>query len=1123
MGASGRARLFGRALFLAAIPGVLLVASTATAAPQQTDPSPPVPSAGSLQVENTLSPAETIAGSKAITSRLAQTDPSLLGRTDATPVQVMVKLDYDSVATYQGSVDGLAATSPSITGKQLTGQSGPEQAYEGYVAEQENAFLNELAAVAPDATVSQSLRTVYGGVALTVPANEVDEILAIPNVVAVQTDKLNQPLTDASPDFIGANALYPDLDGVSQAGAGVTVGVLDTGAWPEHPSFADQGNLPPRPGAPLPCNFGDNPLTPANDPFACNHKLIGGQAFLVSYLSDPARAAAEPYKTARDSNGHGTHTGSTTAGNAVDSAVVLGVERGPIHGIAPGAWVSVYKVCGIEGCEDSDTAAAVAQAIKDGVNVINFSISGGTDPLHDPTELAFLDAYAAGVFVAASAGNEGPGAGTANHLSPWVTTVAASTQRRAFESTLTLNASSGASATFTGASLTAGAGPAPVVLSSAAPYSRPLCDAPAAPGTFTGKIVACQRGVNARVEKGFNVLQGGAAGMILYNATLADVETDNHWLPAVHLADGRDFVAFMNANPGVTGSFTAGMKVNGQGDVMAAFSSRGPAGEFIKPDITAPGVQILAGHTPTPESVVEGPPGQYFQAIAGTSMSSPHIAGSATLMKALHPSWTPGQIKSALMTTATTDVVKEDLTTPADPFDLGSGRVDLAAAEQTGLTLDETAARMAALGGDPVNAIHLNTPSINAPLLAGKVTTTRVVKNVTTRTVRYDVDSTAPDDTSITVTPRRFTLAPGQTTELVITIQTHLAKGTQAFGEIRLNARTGKLADQHLPVAFMVGDGDVTLTSSCDPTSIKRTTETSTCTVTAQNNSFTTTPVSLTTTLSRELRIVGASGATINNIRSASRAATLAGAQPGVPSIGPGVSPGGFIPLALFGVTPDPVGDEDILNYAVPPFLYNGVKYDAVGVDSNGYLVAGGGSSEDNNCCNLPGGPSPARPNNVLAPFWTDLDGTGAQGIFATVLTDGVDSWIVIEWQVNVFGTTSNRHFQVWLGVADDSAGAGGQDISFTYDPAALPGNPNGQDFQVGAENVLGQGQFLPAGTLPTQDLLVTSTAPTPGGSVSYTLTVRGDRVGQGVVTTEMVTPSVPGVTVKESFIEVTR
>ncbi|HET8657558.1 MAG TPA: S8 family serine peptidase, partial [Micromonosporaceae bacterium] len=597
-----------------------------------------------------LSAQERVDGPKAPTSRLAKTDRSLLGRTDTAPVSVMIKFDYDSIATYAGGVRGLAPTSPSVTGRALSRSAG-EQRYESYLAGREAAVVGGLQRRVPGLTVHQRLRVVYGGVSATVPANRIGDLLTVTGVVAVQRDELHAPLTDSSPGFIGATTVYPQLGGDRNAGKGVIFGVLDTGAWPEHPSFADQGHLPAPPpkadGTPRACNFGDNPLTPAADPFACTNKLIGGAPFLATYLSNPDRAAREPFHTARDSNGHGTHTGSTSAGNVLASAQVLGVERGPVNGIAPGAYVSVYKVCGIDGCFDSDSAAAVQQAILDGVKVINFSISGGTNPFGDPVELAFLDAYAAGVFVAASAGNSGPGAATVNHVSPWVTTVAASTQRREYVSTLTLSAG-GDTLTLTGASITAGAGPAPVVLSSAAPYSNVNCSAPAPAGTFTGKIVACQRGGGiARVDKGYNVFQGGAIGMILYNPVLQDVETDNHWLPTVHLADDTEFLGFMGSHTGVTASFTAGQKVNGQGDVMAAFSSRGPGGLGIKPDITAPGVQVLAGHTPVRESPTGGPPGEYFQAIAGTSMSSPHIAGSALLLRALHPTWTPGQVKSA--------------------------------------------------------------------------------------------------------------------------------------------------------------------------------------------------------------------------------------------------------------------------------------------------------------------------------------------------------------------------------------------------------------------------------------------------------------------------------------------
>jgi hypothetical protein len=1091
-----RGRRVRRAVVLATLAGVLAVDTSGS---QASSPTPDDLTA------TTLSPASRVSATKSITSSVAQTDPELLGRTDATPVEVVIKLAYDSMAIYDGSVAGLEATSPSVTGRKLGLQRQAERAYQRYIDGKESAFTAALSDAVPAASVGQSLDVVYGGVAATVPANSIADILAIPGVVAVQRDALHQPLTDSSPSFIGADSVYPALGGDAQAGSGVMLGVLDSGVWPEHPSYADLGNVAAPPakldGTPRTCNFGDNPLTPAADVFSCNRKLIGGSAFLTAYLSNPDRAAAEPFHTARDSNGHGTHTSTTSAGNNVASTPVLGIDRGPIHGIAPGAWISVYKVCGVQGCFSSDSAAAVQQAILDGVDVINFSISGGTDPFHDPVELAFLDAYAANVFVAASAGNDGPGAGTANHLAAWTTTVAASTQTREFASTLTLQAGAD-TLQLTGASITGAAGTAPIVLASDAPYSDVRCDTPAPPGLFTGKIVVCQRSPG-RVNKGFNMLQGGAVGMILYNPTLADTLTDSHWLPAIHLAEGSALLAFLAAHSGETGSFTAGVAQSGQGDAMAAFSSRGPGGTFLKPDITAPGVQILAGDTPIVEATSSGPGGNYFQAIAGTSMSSPHIAGSALLLADLHPTWTPGQIKSALMTTAITDVVKEDLTTPADPFDLGAGRVDLTVAGSPGLTLDESAADMAALGSDPLTAVDLNIPSVNIPVLPGQLTTTRTVTNVSGAIRHYEAETTAPASSSITVSPAKFKLMPGASVALQVTVASSAAEG-QYFGEIRLVERDGLEPTQHLPVAFVPNQGAVELTSSCAPTTVKVGAN-STCTITARNTGMTDSVADFSTTTNRNLTVV--SGGTLSDVE-------IDGAQAGVPSVAPGAL-FGYLPLDAFGTQPTPVGDEDIINFNVPSYVYNGVTYTAIGVDSNGYLVAGGGSAEDNNCCNI-ALPSGARPNNVLAPFWTDLDGTGAPGIFATVLTDGVSDWIVIEWRVNVFGTTSERHFQTWIGVN------GVQDISFAYDPGALPADPNGQPFAVGAENDLGQGQALAAGVLPTQDLVVSSTAPSPGETFSYSVVVKGAKKGPGTVTTSMVATGVPGVTVVTSSIAVT-
>jgi subtilisin family serine protease len=905
----------------------------------------------------------------------------------------------------------------------------------------------------------------------------------------------------------------------------VIVGVLDTGAWPEHPSYVDHGNLPAPPpkadGSPRTCNFGDNPLTPASDPFVCQDKLISGQPFLATYN---AVFGDEPYpNSARDSDGHGTHTSTTAAGGPVAHADPLGIDRGAIHGIAPGAHVAVYKVCGPQGCFQSDSVRAVGQAILDGVKAINFSISGGTDPYTDAVELAFLDAYAAGTLASASAGNEGPGAGTVNHNSPWVLTVAASTQQRTFRSTITLGGG-GANLQVSGATITSGiASPLPVVKGSDPPYSNVGCDAPAAPGTFTGKIVACQRGAN-RVLRGFNVFQGGAAGMILYNAEPLDVMTDNHWLPTVHInqPESQQLLDFLTAHPGATASFPQGTRTTWQGDRVTYFSSRGPGADWLKPDITAPGLQILAGNTPTPNPAepVLGPPGNLFQAIAGTSMSSPHAAGSVALVAALHPTWTPGQIKSALETTArTAGVTKQDGTTPADPFDVGGGRVDLSKAGDPGLTFDETAAEYAAGALTPLDRIDLNTPSVNAPTMPGVISTTRTAKNVTNRILTYGVSTQSPAGSSISVSPGLFVLRPGHQITLNITISAPAIATGQYFGRINLN-QIGGPRDLHLPVAFFKQQGIVTLSQSCDPSTIKVNTDRSTCGVTVQNNSLSPADVNTSSTTSLNLEVTEATGATKVNNHKVTATATLAARQPDAPGIEPGEL-FGYIPLDAFGVTPIGVGDEQALNFNVPAFSFAGQTFTQLGVVSDGYLVAGGASGQD--ITFVPQSlPDPARPNGVLAPFWTDLDGTGAPGIFIATLTDGTNDWIVVESRLNIFGTASQRVFQVWIGVN------GTEDITFAYDPTNLPAAPPaGFGLTVGAENTDGSAgdQIAPPlpETPPTEDQRVSSTPGAPGGALSYSFQVKGVFRGTGTVRTDLTTPLVRGTTTDVDTITVTR
>jgi hypothetical protein len=316
-------------------------------------------------------------------------------------------------------------------------------------------------------------------------------------------------------------------------------------------------------------------------------------------------------------------------------------------------------------------------------------------------------------------------------------------------------------------------------------------------------------------------------------------------------------------------------------------------------------------------------------------------------------------------------------------------------------------------------------------------------------------------------------------------------------------------------VAFFKRQSVVTLSQSCDPSTIRRDTETSTCGVTVQNNSLSAADVSTESTTSPNLVVTEVSGATKVSDHKVTASATLAGRQPDAPHIAPGASPAGYLPLDLFGVTPIAVGDEEALNFNVPAFSFAGQSFNRLGVISDGYLVAGGATGQDIDF--IPQTfPDPARPNGVLAPFWTDLDGTGAPGIFIAVLTDGVSDWIVVESRLNVFGTTSQRVMQAWIGVN------GPEDITFAYDPTNLPADPSGFPFNVGAENADGSAGDQIAG-LPTEDLRVSSTPGAPGGSLTYSFNVRGVMAGVGTVRTDLTTPLVRGTITDVDTITVTR
>jgi subtilisin family serine protease len=658
------------------------------------------------------------------------------------------------------------------------------------------------------------------GFAVDLTAAQVDAMKHAPGVAMVLPDFMRYAQTDSLGKFLGLSRDNgPWAKG--HTGEGVVVGVIDTGIWPEHPSFADDGSYAPPPIGPLPCDFGNTAANPADAPFTCNNKLIGAYEFLDTYKAltglDP-----DEYDSARDDEGHGTHTASTAAGDAGVSASIFGIPRGTLSGIAPRAYVVAYKALGNLGGYTSDLAAAIDQAVADGVNVINYSIGGGAS-LTGADDISFLFAADAGVFVATSAGNSGPDPGTIGGPAsvPWVTTVGASTQSRFFQGTITL----GNGEKYAGASITPGIGKTPLVDGAAA--GSELCvPGDLNPAMVAGKMVLCERGVTTRVEKSYAVYQAGGVAMIMYNTNDVDnLFSDSHWVPSVQIDNtpGLAIKAYIASDPAPTAKIKAEQKTNWPyAPSMTIFSSRGPdpvAEDIIKPDLTAPGLQILAGASPTPDAGEV--PGQLFQAIAGTSMSSPVVAGAFALLKQAHPDWSAAEAKSALMTVASQDVLDNDRVSPADPFDMGSGHLNVrndakGSAFQPGLVYDAgfyeylgflcdeapevfsdpagTCATLESLG-IPVKAEDLNYPSIGISEVPGSSTVERTVTSVAQDTSKrtYTASIDAPPGFDVTVSPSSFTLKSGESATYEVTVTNVSAPvGEWRFGSLTWTDESGK-------------------------------------------------------------------------------------------------------------------------------------------------------------------------------------------------------------------------------------------------------------------------------------------------------------------------------------------
>ncbi|PSS21244.1 Subtilisin-like protease [Actinidia chinensis var. chinensis] len=565
-------------------------------------------------------------------------------------------------------------------------------------------YDSSLKSVSDSAELLYTYTNAIHGFSTRLTPEEAESLGNRPGIVSVLPELKYELHTTRTPEFLGLDKsadLFPESDSVSE----VVVGVLDTGVWPESKSFDDTGFGPVPSNWRGECESGTN-FSSSN----CNRKLIGARYFSKGYeaVLGPIDESMES-KSPRDDDGHGTHTASTAAGSAVSGASLFGYASGTARGMATRARVAVYKVCWIGGCFSSDILAAMDKAIGDNVNVLSMSLGGGTsDYYRDSVAIGAFAAAEKGILVSCSAGNSGPSTYSLSNVAPWITTVGAGTLDRDFPAYVSL----GSGLNISGVSLYRGDllpnKMLPFVYAGNASNATNgnLCMiGTLIPEKISGKIVLCDRGVSARVQKGAVVKAAGGAGMVLANtaANGEELVADAHLLPATTVGQksGNVIKSYLFSDPNPTATILfEGTKVGIEpSPVVAAFSSRGPNAitpEILKPDVIAPGVNIIAGWSgsvgPTGLSTDMRRVG--FNIISGTSMSCPHVSGLAALLKAAHLQWSPAAIRSALMTTAYTQYKNgqsiQDVASgrPSTPFDHGSGHVDPVAALNPGLVYD---------------------------------------------------------------------------------------------------------------------------------------------------------------------------------------------------------------------------------------------------------------------------------------------------------------------------------------------------------------------------------------------------------------------------------------------------
>jgi hypothetical protein len=738
----------------------------------------------------------------------------------------IVVLAEQPIAMYDGGTAGLSATKPQ-SGKKLDSSRPEVKMYKAHLENQQAAV-----AKTENVTVKRTFTAALNGFSADLSADQALALAKDPSVLTVAPDTENAP-DYSSTDFLGLSgqngSWNTKFGGQDKAGEGVVVGIIDTGYTPSSPFFAGDEVLPltgePQVGVPYRTDDGNIAMLKANgetfsgecqkgvetgadfDGTACNSKVLSAHYFADDFLNyvAPGDRAPQEVLSPVDVASHGTHTGSTAAGNANIAATIGDRAMGITGGVAPAAKLSVYKICWEDtdpdtgGCYSSSAVAAINQAILDGVDVLNYSISGSTSSTTDPVSLAFLSATSAGIFVAASAGNSGPTASTVNHGAPWLTTVAATS----FSSELQGTAEFSDGTKFRGASMMGQTVPASHVIlattAAAAGAANPeLCGPNTLDATkVAGKVVVCDRGVIDRTAKSAEVKRAGGVGMILANVTPSSEDVDLHAVPTVHVNPPATQLIKdkVTANPDILVSLvdtdTTGLPVAPQPQV-AGFSSRGPLtatnSDLLKPDVAAPGVAVLAGVSP----IATG--GDQFGMMSGTSMAAPHVAGFGALLMAKNPTWSPATVKSAMMTTAT-EVVNADGSKNTDLFATGAGQTSVAKALTPGLVynagdteylkfIQGTGIDLGMPGLGSTAPRDMNLASFAVGSLAGQVTVTRTVTALTPGV--YRATANVPG-VNVKVTPSVLNFSQaGQQRTFKVTFE----NATAALGEFAMGSLT---------------------------------------------------------------------------------------------------------------------------------------------------------------------------------------------------------------------------------------------------------------------------------------------------------------------------------------------